>query len=207
MTGFAFDARLLWKIHSRKKSQRKNIYMYISIVMNLTKLMLLKVALNIITPIHLTKLTWWSESRGWCWSCYNGEKNHNYNFKQFETMPISYDVRVFNNNTTGVTSGVGTSDPSEASPVFSAVHVVQSLVYLCSVLQISLCSLVVIVLNIKLSVLWFLASDKPFSILKLFLFIYIARVFWLHANITLFPSLTCSIHTVPYYITIFYPIA
>ena len=68
-------------------------------------------------------------------------------------MPISYDVRVFNNNTTGVTSGAGTSDPSEAFPVFSAVHVVQSLVYLCSVLQISLCSLVVIVLNIKLSVL------------------------------------------------------
>ena len=91
------------KIHSRKKSQRKNIYMYISIVMNLTKLMLLKVALNTITPIHLTQLTWWSESRGWCWSCYNGEKNHNYNLKQFKTMPISYDVRVFNNNTTGVT--------------------------------------------------------------------------------------------------------
>jgi hypothetical protein len=43
------------------------------------------------------------------------------------------------NNTTEVTSGAGTSDPSEASPVFSAVHVVQSLVYLCSVLQISLC--------------------------------------------------------------------
>ena len=81
------------------------------------------------------------------------KKKHNYNLKQFKTMPISYDVRVFNNNTTGVTSGAGTSDPSEASPVFSAVHVVQSLVYLCSVLQISLCSLVVIVLAIKLSVL------------------------------------------------------
>jgi hypothetical protein len=45
------------------------------------------------------------------------KKNHNYNLKQFKTMPISYDVRVFNNNTTGVTSGAGTSDPSEASPI------------------------------------------------------------------------------------------
>jgi len=48
------------------------------------------------------------------------------------TIFISDDVRVFNSNTTGVTSGAGTAYPSgapEFTPIFSGVPVPLSLVF------------------------------------------------------------------------------
>jgi hypothetical protein len=71
----------------------------------------------------------------------------------------------------GVTSGAGTANPSEKpdfTPVFSGVHVPQSLVFwvvFCKSLSVSF------ILSMVLAVLLrFTASDYPFGIFKLFCF-------------------------------------
>ena len=75
-------------------------------------------------------------------------------------------------NTTGATSGARTAYPSgapEFTSVFSGVCVTRSLV-LCVIFVDRVCSLVLFVLAIVLSVLLrFTDSDYPFGIIKLFL--------------------------------------
>jgi hypothetical protein len=77
-----------------------------------------------------------------------------------------------NSNTTGVTGGAGSAYPS-AAYVFTCSFCVGSCCsifnVLCNVLFIVVCSFVLFLLTIVLSVLWFTASVYHFGVFRLFL--------------------------------------
>ena len=92
------------------------------------------------------------------------------------SYPIPFQILFvsINSNLTGVTCGAGTASPSGApafNPAFSLGSCWSIFGYLCNVLLIVVCPFVLFLLAIVLSVLWVTASDYPFHVFKLFIYL------------------------------------
>ena len=92
-------------------------------------------------------------------------------------------------NTMGATSGAGTAYPSgvpEFTPRFQWVSCYSIFSFMCNVLQIVVCPVVLFLLTIVLSVLLrFTDSDYPFGIFKLFLSFQSFFTLWYLIKVTL----------------------